>query len=82
MPIYADVGDQVSAGITTIKNMVLKIVNPLLILIVIICGIMYAVSRDPKQSEMAKSWGIRILIGAIIINVASQIVDWLQTLGK
>lgn len=81
MPVYADVGDQVSNGITTIKDMIMKIVNPLFILILVICGIMYAVSRDPKQSEMAKSWFIRILIGAIIINAASAIAGWLSTLG-
>lgn len=77
----ADVGDQVEAGIKTAILMIRKIVSPIAIVSVMGCGIYCIFGSDPANIKKAKSWGIAIFIGLLIINLAEPIVTWASSIG-
>ena len=78
---FMTVGDQIAGGIKSIQTELLKIVNPIAIIAVIGCGLYLLLGSDPQYIKKAKSWGIAILVGLVIINVADDIVGWAASIG-
>ena len=76
-----DIWNNLGNSIGQIGEGIMKIVNPIAIVAVIICAVLYIASQNPQTAERAKTWGLRILIGVVIANVATQIVEWAQTLA-
>ncbi len=80
VPVQLDIWSTLSSSLTSVANSIKTIVNPIGIIAMIICGIMYIVSQNPQTAEKAKVWGLRILIGVVVVNVADKIIEWAQTL--
>jgi len=79
---FADVGDQIAGGINDAIKTVRKIINPIATIAVIGCGIYCIMGSDPQNIKKAKTWGIAIFVGLILINIAGPIVDWASSIGK
>ena len=66
------------AGMTTavvlIESELLIIGKRLCVAAIIGCGIKYAFSSDAQSAKNAKDWGIRILLGLIIMVLATDIM--------
>lgn len=77
-----DVGDQIASGINDAIKTVRKIINPIATIAVIGCGIYCIMGSDPQNIKKAKTWGIAIFVGLILINIAGPIVDWASSIGK
>lgn len=77
-----DVGDQIAGGINDAIKTVRKIINPIATIAVIGCGIYCIMGSDPQNIKKAKTWGIAIFVGLILINIAGPIVDWASSIGK
>ena len=56
---------------TELKNLA----NPLGIVAMICCGLLWLVSSDPQTVMKAKQWLFRIFIGIVIVNLASTIIN-------
>ena len=80
--VFADVGDDVSAGIISALGTLRKIVNPIATIAVIGCGIYCIMGSDPQNIKKAKTWGISIFVGLLVINLADKIVSWASLIGK
>ena len=79
---FADVGDDIATGINTAISTVKKIINPIATIAVIGCGVYCIMGSDPTNIKKAKSWGIAIFVGLVLINVAGPIVEWASSIGK
>lgn len=77
---FADIGDNVSSALTQATNTIIKVVNPIAIFCVIGCGLYCIMGSDPGNIRKAKSWGIAIFVGLILVNAAGPIVDWVQSI--
>lgn len=77
-----DIGQEISTGINSALSTIRAIVNPIATVAVVACGI-YLVSGqgDPQSVKKAKTWGITIFVGILIINLADKIVQWAQGIG-
>ena len=80
--VFADVGDDVSAGILSALTTLRKIVNPIATIAVIGCGIYCIMGSDPQNIKKAKTWAISIFVGLLVINLADKIVAWASMIGK
>ena len=56
---------------TELKNLA----NPLGIVAMICCGLLWLVSSDPQTVMKAKQWLFRIFIGIVIVNLATTIIQ-------
>lgn len=70
------VGDKISGGVDKIIRELMKIVNPIATVAIVGCGLYLLLGSDPMYIKKAKSWGLSILVGLIIINLAETIVTW------
>ena len=70
------VGDKISGGVNKIIRELMKIVNPIATVAIVGCGLYLLLGSDPMYIKKAKSWGLSILVGLIIINLAETIVTW------
>lgn len=77
-----DIGDEVANGLNTAITTLKKIINPIAVIAVIGCGIYCIAGGDPTYLKRAKTWGISIFVGLIIINLAPSIVAWASSIGK
>lgn len=77
----SDIGATVSSGIRSIIATVRSVINPIAILATIGCGLYFILGDDQANVKKAKSWGIGILAGLLLINVAEPLVDWASRLG-
>lgn len=75
------IGDEIKNGINEVIAQIRTIVNPIATVAIIGCGMYLLLGSDPVNIKRAKSWGLSILVGLIIINLASQIVDWASAIG-
>lgn len=80
--VFADVGDDINAGITEALTTVKKIVNPIATVAVIGCGLYLLMGSDPQSLKKAKTWGLSIFAGLLIINLADRIVTWASAIGR
>ena len=51
------------------------IANPLGIVAMICCGLLWLVSSDPQTVMKAKQWLFRIFIGIVVVNLASTVIE-------
>ena len=79
--MLAPIGDGVARGINEVIAQIRSIVNPIATVAIIGCGLYLLLGSDPVNIKRAKSWGLSILVGLIIINLASQIVAWASSIG-
>jgi len=79
---FADVGDDIASGITSAITTLKKIINPVATIAVIGCGIYCIMGSDPTNIKKAKTWGIAIFVGLILVNVAAPIVEWASSIGR
>ena len=79
--MLAPIGDEVARGINEVIAQIRSIVNPIATVAIIGCGLYLLLGSDPVNIKRAKSWGLSILVGLIIINLASQIVAWASSIG-
>ena len=79
---FADVGDDIAGGILSAIVTLRKVVNPIAIIAVIGCGIYCIMGSDPTNIKKAKTWGISIFVGLVVINLADKIVAWASMIGK
>ena len=79
--VFADVGDDIATGIKNALGTVKKIVNPVATIAVIGCGLYLIMGSDPQNLKKAKTWGISIFAGLLIINLADQIINWASSIG-
>ena len=75
------IGEQIGGGISKIGSEIMAVINPVAIVAVICCGFYLVLGSDPQYIKKAKSWGISILIGLIIANLADKIVGWASGLA-
>ncbi len=75
------IGDEIKNGINEVIAQIRTIVNPIATVAIIGCGLYLLLGSDPVNIKRAKSWGLSILVGLIIIILASQIVDWASAIG-
>ena len=71
----APIGDEVARGINEVIAQIRSIVNPIATVAIIGCGLYLLLGSDPVNIKRAKSWGLSILVGLFIINLAGQIVE-------
>ena len=67
--------DTIKNLITTVGNELLGLVNPIAIVAMIACGILWVISSDPQTVQKAKSWLFRIAIGIAVANLAVSVVN-------
>ena len=79
---YADIGDDVAGGIDTALVTIKKIINPVATVAVMGCAIYLVLGSDPSNMKKAKSWGLSILVGLVLVNLAPKIVEWASLIGK
>lgn len=79
---FADVGDQVKAGIEDITKTIKKVVNPIAITAAVICGIFLIVGSDPASLKKVKTWLISIIGGLLLVNLAGPLVNWASNLAS
>ncbi len=79
--MLAPIGDDVAAGITEVISQICTIVNPIATVAIIGCGLYLLLGSDPAYIKKAKGWAMSILIGLIVINLASRIVEWASSIG-
>lgn len=77
----ADISSKITAGITSFTAELKKIVNPIGVVSVVICGIYMLTGSDPQTLKKVKSWAFSILIGLVIVNLAEPLVNWASSLG-
>lgn len=71
-----DVAETVSTGFTEIYNQIVAVANPIGTVAVAICGLYLLLGSDPGYIKKAKSWGISIFFGILVINFAPSLVSW------
>ncbi len=79
--MLAPIGDEVARGINEIIAQIRSIVNPIATVAIIGCGLYLLLGSDPAYIKRAKGWGLSILVGLIVINLAGQIVAWASSIG-
>lgn len=76
------IGDQISNGILTAKDEIVKVANPIGVISLILMGLYLLWGQgDPQSTKKAKTWALCILVALVIINLAQPIIDWAQTIG-
>ncbi len=79
--MLAPIGDEVARGINEVIAQIRSIVNPIATVAIIGCGLYLLLGSDPAYIKRAKGWGLSILVGLIVINLAGKIVEWASALG-
>ncbi len=77
----ATIGDEAARGINEVIAQIRSIVNPIATVAIIGCGLYLLLGSDPVNIKRAKSWGLSILVGLIVINLAGKIVEWASSIG-
>ena len=75
------IGDEIKNGINEVIAQIRTIVNPIATVAIIGCGLYLLLGSDPAYIKRAKGWGLSILVGLIVINLAGKIVEWASALG-
>ncbi len=73
--MLAPIGDEVARGINEVIAQIRSIVNPIATVAIIGCGLYLLLGSDPVNIKRAKGWGLSILVGLIVINLADIIVE-------
>ena len=71
---YASVAEMLDPVLLMIESELLIIGKRLCVAAIIGCGIKYAFASDAQSAKNAKDWGTRILLGLIIMVLATDIV--------
>ena len=79
---FADVGETIAGGIETAIGTIKTIINPVAVVAVIGCGLYCILGSDPMNIKKAKSWGLGIFCGLLLINLAQPIVNWAQSIAQ
>lgn len=66
--------DSIVTLLNNLQGQLKSIANPLGIVAMICCGLLWLVSSDPQTVAKAKQWLFRILIGIAIVNLASTVI--------
>ncbi len=73
--MLAPIGDEAARGINEVIAQIRSIVNPIATVAIIGCGLYLLLGSDPVNIKRAKSWGLSILVGLIVINLADIIAE-------
>ena len=76
---YASIATRLDPIFVLAESELLTIGKRLCIIALIICGIKYAWASDPQSSKAAKDWGFKILVGLVIMILASEIIPLFAT---
>lgn len=71
-----DVAGTVTKGFDEIYNQIKQVANPIGTVAVAICGLYLLFGSDPGYIKKAKSWGISIFFGILVINFAKPLIEW------
>ena len=71
---YASVSTMLDPVLLMIESELLTIGKRLCVLAIIGCGIKYSFASDAQSAKNAKDWAIRILLGLLIMVIATDIV--------
>lgn len=74
-----DVAGTIKTGFDTVYNQIQSIANPVATFAVAVCGVYLLLGSDPGYIKKAKSWGIAIFFGILVINFAPKLVTWALT---
>lgn len=73
--------EQINSALWEIIDLIKSIVNPIGILALVIVGIYCIMNHDSNTISKVKGWLLYIILGMLLINLAPQIISWLQTIG-
>ena len=79
--INPDIITSITSQLSLLIDSVRGFANTAAIIALIGCGLYLIFGSNPRYIEKAKSWGIAIIIGLIIINGADPIVKWAQNVA-
>ena len=66
----------IETGFDTIYSQIKAVANPIGVAAVAVCGLYLIFGSDPSYIKKAKSWGISIFFGILVINFADKLVTW------
>lgn len=72
----AAVFDNIIKQITTIYPKLATLAGVVLVSALVICGLIWGISKNPKHSDAAFEWGKRIVIASIIVMCAPGLIIW------
>lgn len=71
-----DIAGTIKTGFDTVYEQIQNIANPIATFAVAVCGVYLIFGSDPSYIKKAKSWGIAIFFGILVINFAPSLVSW------
>lgn len=71
-----DIGTNVGSKFTELYNQIKNFATPAATFAIAVCAIYLVFGSDPSWIKKAKSWGIAIFFGLVILYLAPAIVGW------
>ena len=73
--------EQINSALWEIIDLIKSVVNPIGVHAIIIVGVYCIMNHDSNSIRQVKGWLLCIVLGMLLINLAPQIVTWLQSIG-